>query len=446
MKPKVTILGAKESGVGAALLAQQKGYEVFVSDFSKIPETYKSQLIQHEISFEEGGHTEGLIVESTLVIKSPGIPKSAPILEVIKEGNIPIISEVEFASKFAEAPIIAITGSNGKTTTTSLIHHILQKAELESALVGNIGKSFALSVYENPKPDYFVLEVSSFQLDDIDTFQPYIALILNITPDHLDQYNNSIEEYALSKWQITKNQESTDYVILNKEDPYLNNLRTEHPTKAEILEFALVEKVEKGAEVEGDEIVVRNIENTFKMTIKELALQGKHNVANSMAAATTAKVLRIKNETIKMGLMDFDTVPHRLEPVLKVHGIQFINDSKATNVNSVYYALDSMETPVIWIVGGTDKGNDYSDIMPLVQSKVKAIICLGKDNSKLVSTFEDKVPQLVETSDMGDAVRAAYTMAKKGETVLLSPACASFDLFENYEDRGNKFKEEVRKL
>ncbi len=446
MSQKISILGAKESGVGAALLAQQQGYEVFVSDYSEIPKRYKSILQEHQISFEEKGHTEALLLESDILIKSPGIPKKSPLLERISEQNIPVISEIEFASRYAKAPIIAITGSNGKTTTTSLIHHILQKAELNSELVGNIGKSFALSVFENPMPDYFVLELSSFQLDDIDQFKPYIAMILNISADHLDQYNNDIQEYAWAKWRITKNQKPSDYLILNKEDSYLNALRKKKPSKAEILEFALEEKVQKGADIEGEEMVIKNIENTFKMTIKELALQGKHNVANSMAAATTAKVLRIKNETIKMGLMDFETVPHRLEPVLKVHGIQFINDSKATNVNSVYYALDSMETPVVWIVGGTDKGNDYSDIMPLVQSKVKAIICLGKDNAKLVSTFEDKVPQLVETDDMGDAVRAAYTMAKKGETVLLSPACASFDLFENYEDRGDKFKEEVRKL
>ncbi len=446
MKKKVGILGAKESGVGAALLAQQQGYEVFVSDYGNIPEEYKALLISHDIEYEENQHTLERLLSATLIIKSPGIPKNAAIVKQINTQKIELISELEFASRYAKAPIIAITGSNGKTTTTELIQHILQTAKLDSQMVGNIGKSFALSVFENPSPDYFVLEVSSFQLDDIQQFRPYIAILLNITPDHLDQYNDSMEQYALAKWKITSNQSDQDFIILNKEDTHIRLLRDQYPTNAQELEFALYEKVEKGAQLEGDHMLIQSKENTFKMTIKELSLLGKHNIANSMAAATTAKVLKIKNENIKMGLIDFDAVPHRLEPVLKIHGISFINDSKATNVNAVYYALECMDTPVVWIAGGTDKGNDYTEILPLVKEKVKALICLGKNNDKLLATFEEIVPQIVETQDMGDAVRAAYTMAKKGETVLLSPACASFDLFKNYEDRGNQFKEEVRKL
>ncbi len=446
MKKKVSILGAKESGIGAALLAQQQGYEVWVSDFGSIPAHYKNTLKEHQIPFEEGQHDEEKILQSDWVIKSPGIPQKASIIKKIKAKGILISSEIELASRFAKAPIIAITGSNGKTTTTSLIYHILKKANLQSSLVGNIGNSFALSVYENPKPDYFVLEVSSFQLDDIQEFKPYVALLLNITPDHLDEYENSIEKYAQAKWKITLNQDENDFLILNKEDTIIQELRNKKPTQAQIAEFSLIQQVERGADIENEEIVIKNLNNTFRMKIKELALTGKHNVANSMAVATTAKIVNIKNETIKMGLTDFDTVPHRLEPVLKIHGINFINDSKATNVNSVYYALECMDAPVVWIAGGKDKGNDYSELKPLVKNKVKALICLGVDNTALLENFEDIVPQIIETQDMGEAVRAAYMMAKKGETVLLSPACASFDLFDNYEDRGEQFKKEVRKL
>ncbi len=442
----MSILGAKESGVGAALLANQQGYTVFVSDYGLIPAVFKNELKSHDISFEEGGHSMDKIYKSDLIVKSPGISKKAKVVIEARHRNIPVWSEIELASRYAKAPIIAITGSNGKTTTTSLINHLIKKAGFETSLVGNIGKSFAKAVYENPNPDYFIAEVSSFQLDDIQDFKPYIALILNITPDHLDQYEYSVENYGKAKWRITENQSVEDFLILNEDDAWLQKFQKEHPSQAEPIPFSMTHKVEKGAYLENDTINILNLNDTFHMTIKELALLGKHNVSNSMAAATTAKLLNIKNETIKMGLTDFDTVEHRLEPVLKIQGIQFINDSKATNTNAVYYALESMDTPVVWIAGGVDKGNDYSEISDLVEQKVKALICLGKDNSALKEAFGERIPQMIETEDMGEAVRAAYTMAKKGETVLLSPACASFDLFENYEDRGNQYKEQVRKL
>ncbi len=442
-REKVVILGGGESGIGAAILAQKLGFIVFLSDRGKLKEKYKSILVEKGIDFEEENHNEDKIFTATYVIKSPGIPKKAEIISKIKEKNIPVISEIEFASKFTNATIIAITGSNGKTTTTSLIYHILKKANLNVGLAGNIGKSFALQVAEN-NFDYFVIEISSFQLDDIQNFKPHIAVLLNITPDHLDQYEYSIDKYAESKWRITENQLSNDYLIYWKDDEIIQTLIAQKPTNAKLITYSTQDK---NANAYSDKNTIHSTLNQqFIMYIEELALKGKHNTANSMAAALSAQLLKIKNDTIRMALSDFDAVEHRLESVLKIQGIQFINDSKATNVNAVYYALESMTVPTVLIIGGEDKGNDYNEILDLVKQKVKAIVCLGKDNSKIVKFFNKHIDTIVETHSMEQAVKTAYMLAKKGDAVLLSPACASFDLFKNYEDRGTQFKNEVRKL
>lgn len=442
---RLVILGGGESGVGAAILGKKVGFDVFLSDMGSIKDEYKAILSEKEIPFEEKQHTEALILNADWIIKSPGIPKKSPIIQQISERQILISSEIEFASQYTDATLIAITGSNGKTTTTSLTYHMFKKAGYSVGLAGNIGKSFAWQVAEE-NFDYYILEISSFQLDDIQNFKPHIAMVLNLSPDHLDRYEYTYQKYIDAKFTITKNQDTKDYFIYNEDDPMTTNWFQNHNTKAQKLPFSLHMKIENGAFSDHENINFHINSDTFKMKINELALTGKHNIANSMAAGIAGKLSKIKNDFIKQSLMDFEAVEHRLEFVLKINGINFINDSKATNVNSVYYALESMKTPVIWIVGGTDKGNDYSELIPFVQRKVKAIVCLGVDNKKIIDTFQDIVSNIVETKCMKDAVNAAYSLGSKGDSVLLSPACASFDLFKNYEDRGNQFKEEVRKL
>lgn len=442
---RLVILGGGESGVGAAILGKKVGFDVFLSDMGSIKDEYKAILSEKEIPFEEKQHTEALILNADWIIKSPGIPKKSPIIQQISERQILISSEIEFASQYTDATLIAITGSNGKTTTTSLTYHMFKKAGYSVGLAGNIGKSFAWQVAEE-NFDYYILEISSFQLDDIQNFKPHIAMVLNLSPDHLDRYEYTYQKYIDAKFTITKNQDIKDYFIYNEDDPMTTNWFQNHNTKAQKLPFSLHKKIENGAFSDHENINFHINSDTFKMKINELALTGKHNIANSMAAGIAGKLSKIKNDFIKQSLMDFEAVEHRLEFVLKINGINFINDSKATNVNSVYYALESMKTPVIWIMGGTDKGNDYNELIPFVQRKVKAIVCLGVDNKKIIDTFQNIVSNIVETKCMKDAVNAAYSLGSKGDSVLLSPACASFDLFKNYEDRGNQFKEEVRKL
>ena len=442
---KLVILGAGESGVGTAILGKQKGYNVFVSDKGAITEKYKKVLLNNDISFEEGNHTEAKIFEADVVMKSPGIPDTVSIITKLKQKGISVISEIEFASKYTNGVIVGITGSNGKTTTTMLLNHILKKENLNVSMGGNIGESFAQQVAEKAA-DIHVLELSSFQLDGIETFAPHIAIITNITPDHLDRYDYKFENYINSKFGITKNQAESDFLIYDFDDEVITNWLKINKVKATLLPFSIVKELEQGVYLKDEKIII-NYKTVHKiMRISTLALKGKHNTKNAMAAAMTASLLKVRKETIRESLEDFEGAEHRLESVLKINGVQYINDSKATNVNATFYALDSMLTPTVWIVGGVDKGNDYLDLMPLVREKVKAIICLGVDNQKIVKTFYNVVDLVVETMGAEEAVKVAYKIAEKGDTVLLSPACASFDLFENYEDRGNKFKTAVREL
>lgn len=445
MTQRIVILGGGESGVGTAILAQQKGYEVFVSDFGKLKGSYKDVLTHFEIDWEEGGHTKSQILTADLVMKSPGIPDKAPIVvELVKKG-IPVISEIEFAARFTNATIVGITGSNGKTTTTMLTGYIAQQEGLDVGIAGNIGDSFAKMIAQDPKSMY-TLEISSFQLDGVVDFAPHIAVITNITPDHLDRYDYDFDKYIASKFRITKNQSEKDYLIYDGDDPVIANWLEKHPVKAQLLPFSLSKEVPQGAYIK-DHTIVLNIDNNhFTMTTQQLALQGQHNVKNAMAAATVANLLNIRKATIRESLEGFQGVEHRLEQVLKIGNVQYINDSKATNVNATFYALDSMNAPTVWIVGGVDKGNDYRDLYPLINEKVKAIICLGEDNKKLLEHFGNMVDIIVETPAMSEAVKIAYKIAEKGDNVLLSPSCASFDLFENYEDRGRQFKNAVRNL
>jgi UDP-N-acetylmuramoylalanine--D-glutamate ligase len=442
---KLVVLGAGESGVGTALLGKQKGYEVFVSDKGIITEKYKQVLIHNNISFEEEKHTEATILKADLVMKSPGIPDKVPIVKLLKENGVSVISEIEFASMFTKSVIVGITGSNGKTTTTMLVNHILKKANLNVGMGGNIGDSFAQQVAEN-NFDIQVLELSSFQLDGIERFAPHIAILTNITPDHLDRYEYKFENYINSKFRITENQTSNDFLIYDGDDEVITNWFKNNKVKAILLPFSLEKELDQGAYIRDNNIIIKYKTEETIMKTKTLALKGKHNTKNAMAAAMAASLLKVRKDTIRESLEDFEGAAHRLEPVLKINDVQYINDSKATNVNATYYALDSMQTPTVWIVGGVDKGNDYLDLMPLVREKVKAIICLGLDNEKIVQTFYNVVDLIVETAGAEEAVKVAYKIAEKGDTVLLSPACASFDLFENYEDRGNKFKEAVREL
>lgn len=440
---KIVVLGGGESGFGAAYLAKKKGLEVFLSDKGLIKEDYKQLLLDAGIEYEEGKHDEDRILAADWIIKSPGIPKKAEIISKINKKGIRLSSEIEFASEFTDAKIIAITGSNGKTTTTSLIYHILKNDDLKVGLGGNIGKSFAKQVADE-NFDYYVLEVSSFQLDDIQNFRPYISLLLNLSQDHLDQYNYNYEEYALAKFRIAENQENDNFFIYNKDDEMSMNLLEKLEIKAKMIPFSLKEKLKEGGYLTEDKMVVK-LHDEFSMKIDELALVGNHNVANSLAASIAGKILKISNESIRNSLTTFQAVEHRLEQVAEINGVRFINDSKATNVNATYYALESMKQPTVWIVGGTDKGNDYTEIEDLVKRKVKAIVCLGLDNQKIIDFFKEKKELIYSTSSMEDAVKTAKSLSKSGDTVLLSPCCASFDLFENYEDRGNKFKKEVLK-
>jgi UDP-N-acetylmuramoyl-L-alanine--D-glutamate ligase len=442
---KIIILGGGESGVGAALLAKKKGMEVFLSDKGSIKDSYKKQLEDAEIEFEEGSHDEERILSADWVIKSPGIPKKADLIKKIKEKGIRLSSEIEFASEFTDAKIIAITGSNGKTTTTSLIYHILKNTGFNVGLGGNIGKSFAKQVAEE-QYDYFVLEISSFQLDDIQNFRPYISLLLNLSPDHLDQYNYNYEEYALAKFNIAKNQQNNDFFICNKDDEMSQKLLNRVDINAKKLLFSLNEELEEGGFATNDHIFVKLEGRTFSMPIGEMSLVGKHNVANCLAASITAKLLNISDNSLVESLKTFQSVEHRLEQFAEIDGVKYINDSKATNVNATYYALESMKTPTIWIVGGVDKGNDYTEIEELVKEKVKAIVCLGVDNKKIIDFFSANKELIYDTSNLEECVKIAKNVAHKGDTVLLSPCCASFDLFKSYEDRGKKFKQAVLAL
>jgi len=442
---RIAILGAGESGVGAAYLARQQGYDVFVSDFGAIADNYKKQLQDWNIPFEENQHSEAEILKAVEVIKSPGIPEKAPIVKKLRGQRIPVISEIEFAGRYTDAKIIGITGSNGKTTTTSLTWHILKNADLNVGLAGNIGKSFAYQV-ATEKFDYYVLELSSFMLDDMYEFKADIGILLNITPDHLDRYEYKMENYVASKFRITQNQTAADYFIYCADDPETIEGMASRSFEAQLLPFSIEKKIETGAYLDKDNIVINITQPHFKMSINELALQGKHNIYNSMASGIVAKVLELRNETLRESMGNFKNIEHRLESVGKISGISFINDSKATNVNSTWYALESMTSDVVLIMGGVDKGNDYSMLEDLVKQKVKAIVCLGKDNTRIHEAFNKDTDIIVDTLSAQEAVQAAYHLATKGDTVLLSPACASFDLFKNYEDRGRQFKQAVKEL
>ncbi|MGZ3820237.1 MAG: UDP-N-acetylmuramoyl-L-alanine--D-glutamate ligase [Mucilaginibacter sp.] len=442
---RLVVLGAGESGVGAAYLAQQRGYEVFVSDFGAIADHYKKQLQDWGIRFEENQHTEVEILNAVEVVKSPGIPDKAPIIKKLKESKTPVISEIEFAGRYTDAKIIGITGSNGKTTTSSLTYFILKSAGLNVGLAGNIGKSFAYQV-ATEKFDHYVLELSSFMLDDMYQFKVDIGVLLNITPDHLDRYDYKLENYAASKFRITQNQTASDYFIYCADDPETIKGMEGKNFEAQQLPFSIKKKTIPGAYLDEDNIVINILKEHFQMSINDLALQGKHNLYNSMASGIVAKVLELRNPIIRESMGGFKSIEHRLEFVAKISGISFINDSKATNVNSTWYALESMTSNVVLILGGVDKGNDYSMLKDLVKQKVKAIVCLGKDNRRIHDAFEDTVEIIVNTFSAQEAAQVAYHLAKKGDTVLLSPACASFDLFKNYEDRGRQFKQAVKEL
>lgn len=440
-------MGGAESGIGAAVLAKVKGFDVFLSDSGKIKEEYARTLREWDIPYEEGGHTESLILNADEVVKSPGIPQTAPIVKALREAGIGIISEIEFAGRYDRAKKICITGSNGKTTTTSLIYYLLKEAGLNVGLGGNIGQSYALQV-ATEKHDYYVLEISSFQLDDCYAFRPDIAIITNITPDHLDRYDHKMENYVKAKFRITRNLRPEDCFIFDSDDAITIGHLSRIVLQAKMLPFSQEKELEQGAFLDGDKIVVRYEDMRTDLYLKELALGGKHNIYNSMAAALAAKASGISDEVIRNSLRSFSPIEHRLEPVLSVGGVLYINDSKATNIDAAWYALECQTRPVVWIVGGTDKGNDYSVLDTLVHDKVKAIVCLGKDNSKIHAAFEDIVgkDRICDTLSADEAVRKSSEFAEDGDVVLLSPCCASFDLFKNYEDRGDQFKEAVRHL
>lgn len=445
MKKKIVILGAGESGAGAAILAQKNGYEVFVSDIGNIKPIYKQELEQAGIAYEEGKHTESFILDAGEIIVSPGIPDKAPIIKAATAAGIPLISEIEFAARSTKATKICITGSNGKTTTTLLTWHMLQKAGYNAGLAGNVGSSFARQVATSDF-DYYVLELSSFQLDKMHDFKAEIAILMNITPDHLDRYQYDFQLYIDSKFRIIQNQTQADYFIYCADDPIILKELEKRTIHSTLVPFSLINKQNPGAWVEDKTIQFLINNSSFDMNIYDLALQGQHNVYNSMAASLAGRVVNIRKSIIRESLSDFQGVEHRLEYYLKIHGIQFINDSKATNVNSTWYALESMNAPTIWIAGGIDKGNDYSSLFELAGQKVKALICLGVDNKKLHDAFGDKIPVIADAGSMQEAIKIAYNLGEKGDNVLLSPACASFDLFENYEHRGRMFKQAVREL
>ena len=442
---RIVILGAAESGVGAAALAKVKGFEVFVSDMGKIKENYKQILQQYDVPWEEGSHTEQLILNADEIVKSPGIPDTIPVIQSILNQGIPVISEIEFGGRYDRAKKICITGSNGKTTTTSIIYYLLKNAGLNVGLGGNIGASYAYQV-ATCDYDIYVLELSSFQLDGMYDFRADIAILLNITPDHLDRYDHKMENYVKAKFRITQNMSQDDCFIFCEDDDITVGHLSKVVTKAKMFPFTQNRKVEQGGYVENDMMVVKCDDSTYTMPLAELSLPGKHNIYNSLAAAITGKIMKITNEVIRESLASFKAVEHRLEKVLSIKDILFINDSKATNVNSTWYALESMDRPVVWIAGGKDKGNDYEPLYDLVKDKVKALVCMGVDNRKLHECFDGMIDTVVDASSAKEAVEKAYSLAEPGDTVLLSPCCASFDLFKSYEDRGRQFKNAVREL
>jgi UDP-N-acetylmuramoylalanine--D-glutamate ligase len=441
---RLVILGGGESGVGTALLGKAKGYDVFVSDNQKIKEKYRNVLLNNEIDFEDEQHTESKILNADIIMKSPGIPDKVALVKQIHKVGIKVVSEIEFAATFTDATLVAISGSNGKTTTATLTHHIL-KQELDVGLAGNIGDSFAKQILEEDHDNY-VLEISSFQLDDIHDFKPKIAILTNITPDHLDRYDYKFENYIASKFRIVENQTEEDYFIYDADDNVILEWLENHTIQAKALPFSLTKVIDQGAYLDTNKIIITIDNNQIIMPTDNLALEGKHNIKNAMAASTVAHLLKIRKQTIRDSLENFQGVEHRLEYVLKINKVQYINDSKATNVNATYYALETMDAPTVWIVGGVDKGNNYKELFPFVNEKVKAIICLGVDNEKLLEAFGNMVDVIIETQYMSEAVKIAYKVSEAGDSVLLSPACASFDLFENYEDRGRQFKNAVRNL
>ncbi len=441
---RLVVLGAGESGVGAAILAKLKGYDVFVSDKGVITDDFKSELDSYGIKWEEETHTFTEILNADLVVKSPGIPNTVSVIQELKNRQVSVISEIEFASLYTDAILIGVTGSNGKTTTTMLISHLLS-ADLNIGVAGNIGDSFAKQVALK-KHDYYVLELSSFQLDGIKDFRPHIAVITNISEDHLDRYDYKYENYIKSKFRITKNQTAADYLIYDADDQEINKYLSTHNVKTTLFPFSITKQIDNGVCLNNKNILLTHNKQTITMPVKNLALEGKHNVKNAMASAAVANLLKIRKATIRESLSSFQGVEHRLENVLKIQNVKYINDSKATNINATFFALDSMQAPTVWIVGGVDKGNDYTELLALVNEKVKAIICLGADNKKIKNVFHNTVETFLETKSMSEAVKMAYRLTEKGDNVLLSPACASFDLFKNYEDRGRQFKAAVREL
>jgi UDP-N-acetylmuramoylalanine--D-glutamate ligase len=445
MAKRIGVLGAGESGTGAAVLAKKQGYKVFVSDLGEIKPVYKKILKQFNIKWEENKHTDKKILKCDEIIKSPGISEKTAMILKIRDHKIPILSEIEFAGRYTKARTICVTGSNGKTTTTNLIYHIFKKAGYNIGLAGNIGRSFAFQVAEEDH-DYYALELSSFQLDDIHDFKPDVAVLTNISSDHLDRYDYNINKYIESKFRITMNLTQDDYFIYCGDDRIIANYLAQNKIETNLLPFSLIKQKNQTAYIDNNQLIINYLNNQLTMNIDELSLKGKHNTYNSMAAGIAARVLELRKETIRESLSDFQGVEHRLEPFIKVRDVEFINDSKATNVNSTWYALESMDKPVVWIAGGVDKGNEYTMLQELVKEKVKAIVCLGKDNSKIHEAFKFNVKDIADASTMEEAVKKAYHLANKGEVVLLSPACASFDLFENYEDRGNQFKACIREL
>jgi UDP-N-acetylmuramoylalanine--D-glutamate ligase len=444
-KNKIVILGGGESGIGTAILGKKEGFEVFVSDYGKIKKKYKQVLLHHEINWEEEAHSETEILSADIVMKSPGIPENTPIVLQLKKKGIRIVSEIEFAATYTSATLIGITGSNGKTTVATMIYKILKDAGNNVALAGNIGKSFAELVAKKDL-NQFVLELSSFQLDGTYNFAPHIAILTNLSPDHLDRYGNDYDKYIASKFKIVMKQTSDDYFIYDADDPMITQWISNKSIQSQLIPFSLKKELKKGAYIKNNDLIITTNNNTFTMSITKLGQQGQHNIKNAMAASTASTLLNIRKATIRRSLENFQGVEHRLENVLKINNVRYINDSKGTNVNATFYALDSMEASTVWIVGGVDKGNDYSELFALVNEKVKAIICLGVDNEKIIKAFGNVVDIMVETHSMEDAVKVAYRLSKKGDNVLLSPACASFDLFENYEDRGRQFKNAVRNL
>ena len=446
MKDRIVIIGGGESGVGAAYLANKKGYEVFLSDYKKIEEKYRNILLKNEIDFEEGGHSLEKFYKANEIIKSPGISEESELILKIKSKKIPIVSEIEFAFRFTSSIIISVTGSNGKTTTSSLIYHILKKSGLNVGLAGNIGNSFSFLIAEN-EFDYVVLELSSFQLDNINHFNSFISVLTNISPDHLERYDYNFENYVDSKFKIVSNHTKENYFVFNSDDKKINSELKTRKIKSTKISFSTTdnESSNKGF-IKNQTININVNNNNLMIPIENLSLQGNHNIQNSMAAATVAKILNISDNNIRESLGNFKSIEHRLEHVLTIQKVKYVNDSKATNVNAVYYALDSMKSSTVWIVGGVDKGNNYEELLPLVREKVKALICIGIDNSKIIQSFSPFVEKIVECSKMSDAVKNAYRMADPKDTVLLSPACSSFDLYKNFEDRGTQFKNAVRKL